>query len=178
MDTKTIGNLVFEPFLEAKTIALAVKEMGEALEELNLENPIFLVVLNGASVFASDLIRSYARPMELEFIRLKSYSGTESLGQVSTIVGLDSNIEGRDVVVVEDIVDTGTTWGYLKDYLTEFKPQSISLATFLHKPEKQVCGDSPELSCFQIKDEFVVGYGLDYDGLGRNWKDLYTLKNK
>ncbi len=154
----------------------AINAMAEKMcNDLKDKNPIFISVLNGAFMFASDLIKRMEFPLEVTFIRLKSYAGTSSEGIVKEVHGLIENIENRHVVVIEDIVDTGHTIEYLNDYLRAKNPKSICIATLLFKPEALVRNVRPDYVALEIPNEFIVGYGLDYDGYGRNLRDIYKI---
>lgn len=167
-------DLKFKPFIEADRIADAVKKMGQALKaEYADKNPLFIGVLNGAFVFAADLLRACEFPCEVAFVRLASYQGTNSTGAVSTIFGLDVDLKGRHVVVVEDIVDSGLTLSHFLEELKKQQPASLKLAVLLIKPDALKVDIQPAYCGFEIPNEFVVGYGLDYDGLCRNLPSIY-----
>lgn len=137
--------------------------------------PIFLAVLNGSFIFAADLLREIDVPCEVSFIKLSSYVGTNTSGNVREIIGLNIDITDRPVIIVEDIVDTGLTMAHMLQTLRQYKPESINICTLLLKPSKLKVDLDIRYCCNQIPDDFVVGYGLDYDGFGRNTKDIYTL---
>jgi hypoxanthine phosphoribosyltransferase len=148
---------------------------SEINRDLEGTNPLFLSVLNGAFMFAADLMRNLTIPSEISFVKLASYAGTSSTGKVKELVGLNDDIEGRTVVIVEDIVDTGLTMKHLLETLQAKKPKEIRIATLLLKPDKlKVELDIPYVA-MRIPNDFIVGYGLDYDGLGRNYRDIYTV---
>src|SRR6185436_9171764 len=130
----------------------------------------------GAFLFMADLFKNVNLECEISFIKVSSYSGTASSGNVKNLIGLNENISGRDIIVVEDIVDTGDTMKYLLDELKKQNPSSVKLATILFKPEALKQDVKPDYVGFKIPPAFVVGYGLDYDGLGRNLNDIYVLK--
>lgn len=136
--------------------------------------PLFLVVLNGAFLFASELVKRIPLTCEITFIRLASYSRTQSTGSVREIIGLDSNMEGRDIIIIEDIVDTGLTMAQLLRQIESLSPASIAVATLLHKPEALQTPIDIRYTGFNIENKFVVGFGLDYDGLGRNLDAIYV----
>ncbi len=140
------------------------------------KNPLFIGVLNGAFLFMADLFRNIETPCEISFIRISSYSGTTSTGQMKSIVGIGENLGGRHLIVVEDIIDTGETMTYLLEQLKAQQPASIKLATLLFKPAALRKPIAPDFVGFEIAPDFVVGYGLDYDGFGRNLSDIYVLK--
>lgn len=153
-----------------KTIASEINAQYEG------KQPLFLGVLNGAFLFMADLFKNINLLCEISFIKVSSYSGTASSGQVKNLIGLNENITGRHIIVVEDIVDTGDTMKYLLDELKSKNPASVKLATILFKPEALRQDVKPDYVGFEIPPAFVVGYGLDYDGLGRNLNDIYVLK--
>lgn len=166
----------FQPFIAASEIAQRVEAMGKALSsDYEDKNPLFLVVLNGAFMFASDLFKNLSIPAEITFIRLKSYEEMQSSGKVKELLGLSENIFNRHLVIVEDIVDTGKTMAHLKEELYKLGPASIAVATLLTKPEALTVPMPLEYVGFEIPNKFVVGYGLDYDGHGRNLPLLYQL---
>ena len=177
MDTIQLKDLTFKPYIGSAEIATAVKNVAARInEDLAGKNPLFLCVLNGAFVFAADLFREITIPgAEIAFIRMKSYIGTQSTGEVQMVSGLTEDITGRTVVIVEDIVDTGHTLKQLKSILQECNPAEIKVATLLFKPESLKCDVTIDYVALDIPPAFIVGYGLDYDDLGRNLKDIYTI---
>ena len=166
----------FTPFIPEERI---LKEVARVASEINRDlegaNPLFLSVLNGAFMFAADLMRNLTIPSEISFVKLASYVGTSSTGKVKELVGLNDNIEGRTVVIVEDIVDTGVTMKHLLETLQAGKPKEIRIATLLLKPDKLEVELDIHYVAMRIPNDFIVGYGLDYDGLGRNYRDIYTV---
>lgn len=155
------------------------QRIGKIAENINQDyagkTPLFVAVLNGSFMFASDLMKLINVPSEISFIKLNSYHKTHSSGKVKELVGLDENIFGRHLIILEDIVDTGLTIKHLLDELRELGPKSVEVATLLHKPEATVEDLRLQYVGFEIPNSFVVGYGLDYDGQGRNLNDLYSL---
>lgn len=137
--------------------------------------PVFLAVLNGSFVFAADLLRGVSIPCEVAFVRLASYSGTSSTGSVRQLLGLDVSLKGRPVVVVEDIVDSGLTMQELLDILHKQEPEEVRIASLLVKPDNLRVPLCIDYRCFDIPSDFIVGYGLDYDGEGRNLPCIYTV---
>lgn len=140
------------------------------------KRPLFIGVLNGSFVFAAELFKNLEIEAEITFVRVKSYASTQSLGKVTEVLGLTENIENRDIIIVEDIVDTGLTIKEIIFFLQEKSPKSIKIATLLFKPKALKANISPDFIGFEIEPKFVVGYGLDYDGLGRNLRGIYVLK--
>lgn len=138
-------------------------------------NPLFLSILNGAFVFTADLFRQITIPAEISFIKLKSYRKMESSGKVKELLGLEHNIFNRNIIIVEDIVDTGKTLSHILEEFGELGAKSIEILTMLHKPEASLKPISLKYVGFRIPNKFVVGYGLDYDGYGRNLPDLYKI---
>ncbi|MBQ9362209.1 MAG: hypoxanthine phosphoribosyltransferase [Bacteroidaceae bacterium] len=139
------------------------------------QHPIFLAVLNGSFIFAADLLREVTLPCEVSFVRLASYEGMGSTGEIREIMGLNVDITGRPVIVVEDIVDTGLTMAHMLETLRKQNPANIDICTLLLKPGKLQVNLDIRYCCMEIPNDFIVGYGLDYDGYGRNTKDIYTL---
>lgn len=166
----------FRTFIPEAEIQAKVKAVAERLNhDMEGKDPVFLAVLNGAFIFAADLIRNITIPCEISFVKLSSYSGTNTTGKVKKVLGLSTDIEGRNVVIVEDIVDTGIT---MKNMIAELKthnPASIHVCTLLVKPGKLQEKLDIEYPAMEIPNDFILGYGLDYDQLGRNLKDIYVL---
>ena len=166
----------FQPFISRDQIRERVAELGRAIsEDYGTMRPLILAILNGSFVFAADLFRSLSIDAEISFIKLASYHGTSSTGNVVTALGLNENLSGRHIIIVEDIIDTGKTLSSFLPSLQLHEPASVKIATFLSKPSALVHNITADYTGFEIPDQFVVGYGLDYDGLGRNIPDLYTL---
>lgn len=166
----------FRVLIPAEEIDKAVARVAEQLDErYNGKTPIFLGVLNGSFLFLSDLIRKVSFDNELAFVKISSYEGTDSTGNVKQQLGVDIDIEGRDIIIVEDIVETGHSMAYLLDYLKPMKPASISICTLFFKPDKFLYEYKIDYTALSIGNEFIVGYGLDYNQLGRNLKDIYVI---
>ena len=174
-----IDGLSFEPYLREEEIQREVKRVANELRrDLEGKNPMFICVLNGAFIFAADLIREAGlNDAPISFVRYKSYEGTETSGSVKQIVGLNEDIEGKDVVIIEDIVDTGITANLMVKDLKKRNPSSVRFVTLLHKPESSRTGFKPDYVAFSIPSKFIVGYGLDLDGKARNLKDIYINTN-
>ena len=157
-------------------IQLAVQKVGEAInKDLANKNPLFICVLNGAFMFAGDLMKTVSVPCEITFIKLSSYDGLYTTGTVKEIIGLNESVVGRNVVVVEDIVDTGITMERIQGSLKAKGANEIKVATFLQKPDALQRDIQVDYIAMKIPNDFIVGYGLDYDGYGRNLKDIYTV---
>lgn len=177
MEKVTYNGLTFVPYIRNEKIQDRIKELGQTItEETRGKRPLFLVVLNGAFPFASDLFRAVETDAEITFVRLKSYEGTSTTGNVRKLMGLTEDLKGRDVIVVEDIVDTGHTIARLLDELRALEPASLKVATLLFKPESLQCDVKPDYVGFSIPPKFIIGFGLDLDGLARNLPDIYVLK--
>lgn len=172
-----IGDLNFELKLTSAQIQQRVAELGSELNtHYQQKTPVFIGVLSGSFMFLGDLMKTVNIPAEVSFVKLASYEGAQSSGSIQTQLGLTIDIAGRDVVIVEDIVDTGHTVAFLIKMLQQEQPNSIRVCSLLYKPE--ACQhDFTELKYvgFEIPNDFVVGYGLDYNGLGRNLNDIYQL---
>ncbi|MCU7695481.1 hypoxanthine phosphoribosyltransferase [Haoranjiania flava] len=167
----------FVPFIFEEDIKQKIKEIAARInQDYAGKNPLFIAILNGSFMFAADLLKEIDIEAEISFIKLASYKGTKSSGQVLTAIGLDTDLVGRDVIIVEDIVDTGKTLHAFIPQLQHQNPRSIRLVTMLHKKEATTFPVPVDYVCFEIPDKFVVGYGLDYDALGRNHKHLYQLE--
>lgn len=173
------NGLTFEPFIEREKIQARIHELAhEITERYRGKRPLLVCVLNGAFPFASELFLNIDTDAEISFIRLKSYNGTSSTGTVKEIIGLYDDIEGRPVILVEDIVDTGHTIKRLVETVTAKKPAEVKIATLLFKPESLQCDVKPDYVGFAIPPKFIIGFGLDLDGLARNLKDIYVLKEQ
>ena len=153
-----------------------VKELAQQMSrELEGKNPLFLAILNGAFIFAADLMREMTVPCEISFVKLASYQGTTSSGTVHEVIGINENLSGRTVVIVEDIVESGLTIKRMMEQLGTRNPASVQVCTLFFKPEKLTEDLQLDYVAFRIPNDFILGYGLDYDQQGRGLKDLYTL---
>ena len=176
MSLVTLHDKQFKPYITAEAIHTRVSQIaGNLSTDLKASFPLFIVVLNGSFIFAADLVKMLKFPCEITFVKLASYEGTNSSGKVNEIIGLTENVENRTIVIIEDIVDTGTTLEKLHDLLKHKKAKQIKTATLLFKPLAYKKTIPIDYICMEIPNDFVVGYGLDYDGLGRNLKDIYAL---
>ena len=166
----------FEPYIAADAIDVEIKRMGEELSrDYAGKTPVFIAILNGSFMFASDLFKAITIPAEICFVKLASYEGTSSTGKLVTAIGLTTDIRDRDVVILEDIIDTGMTLSKFIPELEAKGPRSIRVCALLHKKEATTHPVEISYLGFTIPDRFVLGYGLDYDGLGRNLKEIYQL---
>ncbi|HOU46508.1 MAG TPA: hypoxanthine phosphoribosyltransferase [Chitinophagales bacterium] len=177
MKTIKIKGSTFNEFLTEAQIQSRIDEIvTELSERYHDKHPVFVVVLRGAFIFASDILKKFNFPCEIEFVKLTSYTGMQSTGKINMVLSLKEEIvKGRDIIVVEDIVDSGLTMDFFIQYLHGLSPRSLSLITFLFKPENLQKEVKIDLAGFTIPDLFVVGYGLDYDGEGRNLSAVYQL---
>lgn len=177
MSNITLFNKTFEPYLPESLIQEKIKELGEIIsKEYEGKRPLFIGVLNGSFMFAADLFKQISIEAEICFIKLASYKGTKSTGNVITAIGLDTDIRDRHLILLEDIIDTGKTMNEFIPQLYHQQPASIKMAVLLHKPDATIYPVQIDYCCFSIPDRFVLGYGLDYDGFGRNLKEIYQLK--
>jgi len=176
MPVVKVHDKTFDTFLSEETILNRIKEMASEINrDYAGKKPFFIAILNGSFMFASDLFKQLNIDAELCFIKLASYKGMKSSGNVVTSIGLDEDLYGKDVVIVEDIVDTGKTLHNFLPRLLHQQPRSLKIATLLHKSAATQFHMTLDYIGFDIPDKFVVGYGLDYDGLGRNFKEIYQL---
>lgn len=166
----------FRPFLSAEVLNERVQELATQINKDYFgKNPIFIGILNGSFMFASDLYKNITIPSTISFIKLVSYKGTTSTGTVITSIGLEEDLTDKDVILIEDIVDTGKTMKEFVSTLLKQSPASIQICTLLHKPEALQHPLDLKYVGFEIPNKFVVGYGLDYDGFGRNSQEIFQL---
>ena len=172
-----LHNLVFTPFISEAQLTAAIKGIAEKLNsDYKGKTPVFLGVLNGSFLFAADLIKRFEGDCEISFVKLSSYEGMGSTGEVRSLLGLTQSLENRDVIVIEDIVDTGNTLEHIDAILKAEKVKSLRIATLLYKPNTYKKSLNIDYVGIEIPNDFVVGYGLDYEGLGRNLTQIYKLK--
>lgn len=176
MATIKVHDKEFTPYLTSEEIDVQVQRVADEINrDYAGKKPLFVAILNGSFIFASDLLKKINLEAEICFIKLASYKGVKSTGKVITAIGLDTDLFGRDVIIVEDIVDTGKTLFQFLPQLEHQHPSSLKVASLLHKPEACVHPIQIDYLGFTIPNKFVLGYGLDYDGLGRNIKEIYQL---
>ncbi len=178
MDKIRIKDKTFRPYIPSDEIARAVARVACCIrEDMKDERPLFIVMLNGAFVFASDLLREMGFPCEVAFMRMKSYAGTVTTGKVDLLQDIDIDVCGRTIIIIEDIVDTGATMHALLQSLQVRNPKCIKIAALLFKPESLRYDFKVDYVAFEIPRDFIVGYGLDYEEEGRNLKDIYVIDN-
>ena len=176
MDIHVIDK-TFTPFITADKIDERISEMAATINaDYAGKRPLVIGVLNGSFMFAADLFRKLTIEAEISFIKLASYKGTTSTGNVVTAIGMEENLNGRHVIIVEDIIDTGKTLHAFMPEIYNRQPASVKIATFLSKPSALKYDVKADYCAFEIENKFVLGYGMDYDGLGRNIPELYVLK--
>ena len=176
METIQVKDRIFEPFIREEEL---LKEIKRVASEINRDyvgkEPLFLCVLNGSFMFAADLLKNVSVPCNVSFVKVASYSGTDTTGKVKELMGLQENVEGRHVIIVEDIVDTGYTMRDVLDSLHDKKAASVQVCALLCKPDKLKFEINLKYLALNIPNGFIVGYGLDYDGFGRNTRDIYKI---
>lgn len=176
MNTVKLHDKEFGVFISRDEIAKAVEKVAAQINhDYANKTPLFVAVLNGSFIFASDLMKQIHIDSEITFVKLASYSGTSTTGKVSELIGFNESIEGRDVIILEDIVDTGITLEILVTLLQEKKANSVAIATCLFKPKAYTKSHAIEYVGLEVGNEFLVGYGLDYNGRGRNLADIYKI---
>jgi hypoxanthine phosphoribosyltransferase len=177
MSTIQVLDKTFEPYLKEAAIQEKITELaGQLNQDYAGKRPLFLSILNGSFLFTADLFKQITIEAEVSFIKLASYKGTSSTGNVITAIGLDINVKDRDIIILEDIIDTGKTLHHYLPQLESMQPASVKIAVLLNKKDALIYPVQIDYACFEIPNKFVVGYGLDYDGLGRNSKDIYQLQ--
>lgn len=176
MDTIKIRDKSFRISIPEAEIKQRVKALAEEMShDLEDKNPLFLAVLNGAFIFAADLMREMTIPCEISFVKLASYQGTTSTGKVQEVIGINEDLSGRSVIIVEDIVESGQTMKQMIEQIGTRNPASVQICTLFFKPDKLQANLSLDYVAFRIPDDFIVGYGLDYDQAARGLKNVYTI---
>lgn len=176
MNQVKVLDKTFEQSIPNEKILESVARMAANLErDLKDKDPVFLAVLNGSFIFAADLFKMLQLPCTISFVKMASYSGDSSTGEVKELIGLSESLSGKAVVILEDIIDSGLTIQHLLAQLAKMKPAEVKVATLLFKPDAFKADFSIDYIGMSIPNDFIVGYGLDYDGYGRNLKDIYTL---
>ena len=179
MKTVSIDNKTFKLFISEQAIEKRVKELATQINtELCNENVVFIAILNGSFMFASDLLKLINFNVQISFLKLTSYLGDKSTGNVKQLIGLNEDIEGKTVVIIEDIVDTGTTLELVKKQLIGYEPKAMKFATLLLKPDVYKGKIPIDYVGFEVPSSFLIGYGLDYDGFGRNYPAIYTVEKE
>lgn len=174
----TVGDRKFKKLIPYETLLEYIDKLAERINGDYSERehmPLFVGVLNGSFMFCAELMKKIDFPCEISFVKLASYHGLSSLGEVSELIGLKEDIKGRDIVIVEDIVETGGSIEKLVNTLQPLSPKSIHIATMLFKPYKYTKQIEIRYPAMEVPDDFIIGFGLDYNGLGRNLKDIYTV---
>ncbi|MBS1731660.1 MAG: hypoxanthine phosphoribosyltransferase [Bacteroidetes bacterium] len=176
MSVIQVNGKKFQPYLTVADIDKQIKRLGaEINKDYQGKRPLFIAILNGSFMFASDLFKELEIDAEICFIKLASYKGTRSTGHVVTSIGLDVSLKDKHVVVIEDIVDTGKTLSEFLPQLVDNHPASLKIAALLHKPDALAYPLTIDYLGFSVPNKFLLGYGLDFDGLGRNLKEIYQL---
>ena len=179
MTTVALHNKTFEVSIPDTEIAAIVHSIANAINDTGMKNPLFIAVMNGAFLFAADVMRKVTIPnAEISFIKLSSYSGTKTTGKVNQLIGISDDISGRNIVILEDIIDTGITLEKIMSLLEKENVADIKVATLLFKPDAYQKQINIDFIGKHIPNDFVIGYGLDYDEIGRNLPHIYKLKNE
>lgn len=179
MQTLHIHDKDFVPYLSQTEIEEAIKKLAAVLSEhYQNRSPLFIAILNGSFMFAAELFKYINIPCEISFIKLASYKGTTSSGHIITSIGLDADIKNKHIIILEDIIDTGKTLNQFLPQIYNQQPASLKIAALLHKPDAKMFDVPLDYNCFKIPDKFVVGFGLDYNGYGRNIPAIYQLKEE
>lgn len=173
-----LHDLFFEKIISKIEISQAINGIAIQInDDYKRKNPVFLIVLNGAFLFASDIIKKFQGNCEMSFIKVASYEGIKSSGEITTVLGVEPSLEGRSVIIIEDIVDSGNTIEAIIKILEEEEVKDYRIATLFYKPKAYTKEIKIDYIGLEIENDFIVGYGLDYNGLGRNLNDIYKLKN-
>lgn len=175
--TVTIQDKKFRKLISSARIQKAIAGIAKEINrDYKIKRPLFLSVLNGSFLFTADLLKKFNGECEVSFVKVASYSGTRSSGKMKKLIGLNEDLKGRNVVILEDIIDTGNTIAMVLKDLKKQSPRSIKVATLFFKPDAFMGSKRPDYVGLEVPNDFIVGYGLDYDGLGRNLSDIYILK--
>ena len=174
---RQFNNNEFRPYIPEEQLNKRIKQLGAQITEdyKGKESPIFLGILNGCFMFVAELFKHLEFDCSITFVKLASYKGTTSTGNIVTAIGLEESLHDKDIIIVEDIVDTGNTMKSFLKTLSEKEPRSVKICTLLSKPDVHNHSIPLDYVGFEIPDKFVIGFGLDYDGLGRNLPDLYKI---
>ena len=173
-----VKDLEFKEFISAKAIEQKVKELAAKVNvDYEDKTPLLLPILNGSFIFASDLVKEISVPCRISFVKVSSYSGTQSTGQLKTLIGLEESLFNQHIIIIEDIVDTGLTLQKIVEELRGLGTKSVEVVALLRKKPAREKSLEVKYVGFDIEEEFVLGYGLDYDGLGRNSKDIFQAAN-
>ncbi len=176
MPTIFVKDKEFRIFITASQIKSAVQKIANQINiDYKRKNPLFLPILNGSFIFAADLLRKIHIPCQVSFVKFASYSGTSTTTDVKKLIGINEEIRARNIIVLEDIIDTGITVDLLLNELKKYDPADVKVACFCHKPEAFLKSFRIDYCGMAIPNEFIVGYGLDYDGYGRNFPDIYKI---
>lgn len=176
MNIVKIKDKTFKTFIPEEKILESIKVIADRInEDMKDKNPLFMAVLNGSFIFAADLMRMITIPCQISFVKLASYQGTTSTGKITEVFGVNEDLSGRTIVIVEDIVDTGLTMKRMIESLGTRNPESVHICTLLLKPDKLQVDLEIEYAAMEIPNDFIVGYGLDYDQEGRGLRDIYTI---
>ena len=179
MSNVVVNDKTFQPFISSEEIHERIKVMGKQIDkDYEGKRPLFIAILNGSFMFASDLFKSISIDAEICFIKLASYKGTSSTGNLITSIGLDESLVNREVVIIEDIIDTGNTLHQFLPQIQNQQPASLKIAALLNKPTAMKYPINIDYLGFSVPDKFLLGFGLDYDGLGRNLPQIYQLVNE
>lgn len=176
MDNVKVLDKEFEIYLTEEQILTEVKRVANEINsDMKDEDPIFMGILNGSFMFASDLYKNITLDSQITFLKLASYQGTSSTGKIKRLIGINEDIKDKTVIVIEDIVDTGNTLDSILKQLRGYEPKEIKLVTLLFKPDAYTKDFPIDYKCFDIPNDFILGYGLDYDGYGRNLRNIYKI---
>lgn len=172
----TVNDRLFETCISNETIESAIDQLASRIsQELADSKPIFIVLLNGAFMFAADLAGRLEFPMQISFVKLSSYKGTTTTGKITELIGVTENLEGRNIVVVDDIIETGTTMEHICNWVKSQNPASVRTCAMFFKPKALKANIRVDYWAMTLPDGFIVGHGLDYNGYGRNLKDIYKI---